>query len=112
MFPNFTITNFVDGWLKETGYPVLTITKNITNGIVRVQQKLVGRNATKTEWKIHLSYITAKNNTIRKIWMEKSEIEIRNIENEYDNWIMFNIDGSGMVFNLIFHVIFCTDELQ
>lgn len=106
LLPNYTITNFVNGWLKDSGYPIISITRNISTGIVHVQQKLFSGNTSKTEWKLNLSYITAKNNSIQKIWMEKSEIDILNIENDYNNWIMFNIDGTGI--SLIYFILLLT----
>ncbi|KAI8424594.1 hypothetical protein MSG28_003037 [Choristoneura fumiferana] len=95
----------MDSWTLQTGFPVLTITRDYSSGAVTFKQErfvLINNNETKESpvWWIPVSYTTASendfNSTRPKLWLrgERSKV-VRNISVGKDDWLIANIQQTG-----------------
>lgn len=97
----------MDSWTLQTGFPVLTITRDYESKEVYFEQErfVLINNTIETVvkspvWWIPISYTTGKelnfNTTKPKLWLrgEKS-IAVRNITIQSDDWLIANIQQTG-----------------
>ncbi|XP_048007657.1 aminopeptidase N [Leguminivora glycinivorella] len=95
----------MDSWTLQTGFPVLTITRDYNNGIVSFKQErfvLINNGESKESpvWWIPISYTTTTESdfesTRPKLWLrgEKSKV-VRNISIAKDDWLIANIQQTG-----------------
>ncbi|XP_039275254.1 thyrotropin-releasing hormone-degrading ectoenzyme-like, partial [Nilaparvata lugens] len=96
-----TVKEIMDTWTLQTGYPVVTVTRDYEKGAATVSQnatwrKLTGRDLEKEKscWWVPLSYTTRKeadfNETKPKLWLNcKEDAEIHDIGAK-DEWVVFN----------------------
>nr|AVD96938.1 putative APN-2 [Nilaparvata lugens] len=103
-----TVKEIMDTWTLQTGYPVVTVTRDYEKGAATVSQKrylavkLTGRDLEKEKscWWVPLSYTTRKeadfNETKPKLWLNcKEDAEIHDIGAK-DEWVVFNTKAAGL----------------
>ncbi|KAG0720640.1 Aminopeptidase Ey [Chionoecetes opilio] len=106
--PNVTVTDIMDPWTVQAGYPVVTVTRAEDGRTANVTQErflLYGNTTGKAEeegssrWWVPLSYTSAVNpnftQTRPNIWMPRvASIILENLPAK-DHWIFFNLQGTG-----------------
>lgn len=103
----------MSSWIKQEGYPVVTINRNYQTGAAIINQSryVLGNATHKNLWHIPLTYIKGSQKDVTNMmWIKKeSSITILNFSNpSEDEWVLFNIDGAGNFFGiccLITHII-------
>ncbi|CAB3239507.1 unnamed protein product [Arctia plantaginis] len=96
----------MDSWTLQTGFPVLTVTRNYENGsVVFTQERFVLINGTFTNkksplWWIPVSYTTASEkdfmSTSPKLWLKgEKTLKVDNIDMKKDDWFIANIQQTG-----------------
>ncbi|XP_052753551.1 aminopeptidase N [Galleria mellonella] len=96
----------MDSWTLQTGFPVLTITRNYSTGVIQFrQERFVLINSTSEEqklpvWWIPVSYTTASEKDFKstrpKLWLRgERSIEVDNITVGRDDWFIANIQQTG-----------------
>ncbi|XP_016983795.1 aminopeptidase N-like [Drosophila rhopaloa] len=102
---NFDIKTIMDSWTLQTGYPVITVTRDYTERTAKLSQERyllntdISRVHRRECWWVPLSYTTQAekdfNNTAPKAWMECSqtgdrlEKTIQDLPGP-DQWVIFN----------------------
>lgn len=101
------VKTVLDTWTVQTGYPLVTVTRNKNNRGLFIKQERFGlKSRDKSCWWIPLSYTTAKisnfNDTTPKAWLkcsldEKSYTSIKLAKDLPDSsqWVIFNIQLAG-----------------
>lgn len=102
-------SEFMSGWIAQPGYPVLNV--NVSNdrkSVLISQRKFLRNNADhqdKTLWHIPITYASNKQNIEFNETKAKTFIadESRKIElGEAIEWIVFNVQETGLYFNVEF----------
>ncbi|XP_053669421.1 aminopeptidase N [Anopheles marshallii] len=116
VLPDFIdVKKVMDSWTLQTGYPIITVTRNYdANSAEVTQTRFVSsevpkdQNVTDYCWWIPLTYTTAKvldfNDTLPKGWMEckgekeKHEKQVKVLDDLPDpkHWVIFNIQLAGL----------------
>lgn len=106
----FTVKEIMDSWTLQTGYPVITITREYTTGNATItqtrylQDSYASRNANGDCWWVPLSFTRQSecnfNDTHAKEWLtcknnKVTPITIKTLASE-DEWVIFNIQLSGL----------------
>lgn len=71
----------MDTWIRQVGFPVVSVTRNGTKLTLSQQRFLADPNAEYTpdlspykfKWEIPITYTTSDNNTVHKIWLTKDQ---------------------------------------
>ncbi|XP_055851073.1 aminopeptidase N-like isoform X2 [Episyrphus balteatus] len=107
---DYSIKQIMDSWTLQTGYPVITVTRDYTNGTASVSQvrylldSQTSRSSYESCWWVPLSY-TSKSELDFETKTPKQWLECENkksvpkvIENMPgpDDWVIFNIQLSGL----------------
>nr|CAD7255859.1 unnamed protein product [Timema shepardi] len=105
--PGFDVKTVLDTWSMQKGYPVITVTRNYSQGQTIVRQERFLRNMSESptdthdyKWWVPLTYTTQSqldfNTTTAKTWLEASQdsslVDVSAASNE---WILFNIQETG-----------------
>ncbi|XP_045494517.1 aminopeptidase N [Colias croceus] len=94
----------MDSWTLQTGFPVLTITRNYDTGAVSFrQERFVLINNTIDEnpvWWIPISFTTASEKNFQstqpQLWLKgERSVVVENISISKDDWIIANIQQTG-----------------
>ncbi|XP_015186361.1 PREDICTED: aminopeptidase N-like isoform X2 [Polistes dominula] len=109
-FPSkLSVTNMIDNWISQGGYPVVTVTRNYKEKSATVsQRKFTYDEPTKDKntdlWDIPLTYLSVNDDwsNPKKMWLLQNDKEqiIRNIstinnkQNQID-WILVNVNKTG-----------------
>ncbi|XP_020286525.1 glutamyl aminopeptidase-like isoform X2 [Pseudomyrmex gracilis] len=99
------ITDIIDPWTKQKGYPVINVKRHEEKCILTQQyyrtnnddddDKTEEEDFSSLRWTIPITYITNKNGTPTLIWFDKNEEKVELILNEDTRWIKFNVDQVG-----------------
>lgn len=110
---NLTVKRIMDSWTLQTGYPIITITRNYENNSAEVRQHRFFSDPSQTKavnlnnpcWWVPLSYTTEQeldfNTTEPKTWLECDENNVA-IDKEIidlpekDEWVLFNVQLAGL----------------
>lgn len=103
---DFNVTELMDAWVYQPGYPVITATIASDRKRVVITQKRFLQNSPnhqdKTLWNVPITYATNKVNNdftdtkpVRILSNESLEIEFK----EPFDWIVFNVQETGKRFN-------------
>ncbi|KAG8235179.1 hypothetical protein J437_LFUL015485 [Ladona fulva] len=105
---NMTVREVMDTWTLQTGYPVVTVTRDYESGSTSFSQERFllfhGENGTRkensSEWWIPISYTTQDDpdftNTMPSIWLRPNEEEPAFIHlSPGRKWILVNIQETG-----------------
>lgn len=101
-----TVKEIMDTWTLQTGFPLVTITRDAEKGSLILTQKrfsyeaLPPSNESDPLWWIPLTYTTAEklnfNDTRPMFWMRKNQtIEIEDVDLFKSNWFLFNVQQTG-----------------
>ncbi|KAF7266417.1 hypothetical protein GWI33_020248 [Rhynchophorus ferrugineus] len=97
---NVTIKALMNSWTTQSGYPVITVSRNYSTGFITINQTKMTEdlNTTSTNlWYVPVTYITKSNKSVHSIWLENvKEVQI-DMESDLqnDSWILVNIDENG-----------------
>lgn len=100
---NITIEALMNSWTTQSGYPVITVSKNYTAGVLNINQTkmMEDLNSTSTNlWYVPVTYITKNNKSVQSIWLENTTKEVNlefDLEWENDTWILANIEETGFL---------------
>ncbi|XP_068081869.1 uncharacterized protein [Anabrus simplex] len=98
-----TVKTIMDTWTLQSGYPVITVTRNYTTGTATVHQAQflldVNERSSNRSWFVPLAYTSGKdlafNITKPSLWLAPHKnITIQNLPGQ-DQWIIFNIQAMG-----------------
>ncbi|KAG1685462.1 Glutamyl aminopeptidase [Nymphon striatum] len=68
--------SIMKSWTKQQGYPVVTVSRDGTNGFSASQQQyyenLVDKNKQSPIWEVPLSYLSAESSTEEMVWLNSS----------------------------------------
>ncbi|XP_011643084.1 aminopeptidase N isoform X2 [Pogonomyrmex barbatus] len=106
---NVTVKEIMDTWTLQTGFPVVTVTRNYKNGSVSLtQERFLLRNSativiSESEmplWWIPITYTSEKqlnfNNTQPMKWMKaERSIILNDLDVSSSQWILFNVQETG-----------------
>lgn len=97
--PNVTIKQIMDTWTLQTGYPIVTATRNReVNSVTLSQQRFFLDKENKVDyslWWIPVTYADSKNQ-FRSTWMKKEpEVTLSNVILDDDDWFLININQTG-----------------
>lgn len=106
---NVSVTQVMDSWTLQDGYPVLTVTRNYNDGSATVSQArfVLDNSSSDTLWYIPVSYTTQEETkdgisisrkTFPRIWLKQEPtITILNLTQpkSFDQWVLFNIQATG-----------------
>ncbi|KAG1685464.1 Glutamyl aminopeptidase [Nymphon striatum] len=72
----YNISSIMKSWTKQQGYPVVTVSRDGTNGFSASQQQyyenLVDKNKQSPIWEVPLSYLSAESSTEEMVWLNSS----------------------------------------
>ncbi|KAG8228739.1 hypothetical protein J437_LFUL007074 [Ladona fulva] len=99
-----TVKDVMDTWTLQTGYPILTVTRNYDNGSATIKQEryfgLSHHQEQNQHWWVPISFTTQDEinfeDTSPKHWLPNtSSMEIFDLPAS-DKWVMFNLKASGL----------------
>ena len=103
-----TIKEIMDTWTLQSGFPIVTVTRNYKNGSVTLmQERFLLRNGTMTTtsvteplWWIPITYTTERqldfNTTKPSQWMKAvKSMTLSNLNLSPSEWVLFNIQETG-----------------
>lgn len=99
--PNFSIKEVMDTWIEQTGYPLVTVTRNYTTGDVMISQapSPFANDKIKRDWWISINYATRSNPdfsmTKPMLWLRPTDKEIVIQAIDVDDWIIVNLQHVG-----------------
>uniref|UniRef100_A0A182PL06 Aminopeptidase n=1 Tax=Anopheles epiroticus TaxID=199890 RepID=A0A182PL06_9DIPT len=111
---NIDVKKVMDSWTLQTGYPIITVTRDYENNSAKITQTRFISSETAPEgnvtdycWWIPLTYTTAKllefNDTQPKAWMEcndendmNKKVKLLNDLPDPEHWVIFNIQLAGL----------------
>ncbi|XP_074096466.1 thyrotropin-releasing hormone-degrading ectoenzyme-like isoform X3 [Cotesia typhae] len=99
LFATLNIQELMDPWLKQTGYPIINVTRNYETGDINITQY----NAMKTNpdnlWMIPLTFTDSSklkfDNTQPTHWLRPVRERFTLYNTNKDDWVIFNIKLSG-----------------
>uniref|UniRef100_A0A182VV47 Aminopeptidase n=1 Tax=Anopheles minimus TaxID=112268 RepID=A0A182VV47_9DIPT len=115
VLPDFIdVKKVMDSWTLQTGYPIISITRNYdANSAEVTQERFVSSEVSKDQnvtdycWWIPLTYTSAKlldfNDTLPKGWMEcngekanEKQVKVMDDLPDPEHWVIFNIQLAGL----------------
>ncbi|XP_012230834.1 aminopeptidase N [Linepithema humile] len=106
--PSVTVKQIMDTWTLQTGFPVITVTRNYKNrGVTLTQERFLLRNGTTTTtekseplWWVPITYTSEKqlnfDNTQPMKWMKaERSIILNDLDVNSSQWILFNVQETG-----------------
>lgn len=106
---NVTVKQVMDSWTLQDGYPVITVTRDYSDGSATVSQArfVLDNSSSDTLWYIPVSYTTQEETigatnisrkTFPRIWLrQEPTITILNLTKpkSFQQWVLFNIQATG-----------------
>ncbi|XP_063229949.1 uncharacterized protein LOC134535043 [Bacillus rossius redtenbacheri] len=98
------LQDFLDSWARQAGFPVLTVTRNYSDGTVKVSQERFRRGAQVTSnqtWWVPLTYATKShpdfNSTSAVDWLTRNDSEkvLEGLTVADGDWVIFNVHQTG-----------------
>ncbi|XP_044757690.1 aminopeptidase N-like [Coccinella septempunctata] len=107
MSPDMTVNTVMDSWTLQTGYPVVTVTRNYKDGTATLTQERFFRDtirarngSAETCWWIPVSYTTERemdvNTTTPKTWMTCPLKETTITGLPSDGWLLLNLQLASL----------------
>ncbi|KAL0133289.1 hypothetical protein PUN28_000803 [Cardiocondyla obscurior] len=106
--PSVTVKEIMDTWTLQTGFPVVTVTRNYNNNsITLTQERFLLRNSgtmvtsdAEPLWWIPITYTSEKQlnftNTRPTKWMKaERSIILNDIDADPTQWVLFNVQETG-----------------
>lgn len=98
MLPNVTLTDVMNTWSVQKGYPLLTVERNYSSGEIYLSQRrfLEQNDTDKSLWYIPINYKKEKSQKEIKMWLETKNLTIKDFtEIDSNDWLLFNVDQTG-----------------
>uniref|UniRef100_A0A146MHD0 Aminopeptidase n=2 Tax=Lygus hesperus TaxID=30085 RepID=A0A146MHD0_LYGHE len=105
---NITLSEVMDGWMNQRGYPVVSVIRDYQTGEVTISQRSIldkedettpAREDTGGGWWIPLTFTYEGENgtsTSTKVWLDPSEMNTTISDPApSDRWLLFNLHGAG-----------------
>ncbi|CAH0553114.1 unnamed protein product [Brassicogethes aeneus] len=96
---NVTVKDLMDSWTKQSGFPLVTVTRNYSSEIAKLNQTKMAEDNIPSEslWFIPVTYITSdEDNVTKSIWVENvREIDLNLTSSDNNSWVLLNIDETG-----------------
>ncbi|XP_011637436.2 LOW QUALITY PROTEIN: glutamyl aminopeptidase-like [Pogonomyrmex barbatus] len=98
------ITDIMDTWTRQEGYPVINVKKNVNKTYTLTQKRFLADQDAKSDpaksdygyrWTIPITYITDKNAKPTLIWFDKDKSKVVLEVDENVKWIKFNTGQVG-----------------
>lgn len=103
---SLNIKEIMDPWIKQTGHPMLNITRNYETGFINVTQNDITNSESNNTWIIPLNFATSSqprfNSTAPTHWINKSNENFPLNGIGKDDWIVANIQQTGKINDLNF----------
>ncbi|XP_076637043.1 uncharacterized protein LOC143349583 [Colletes latitarsis] len=100
-YANIQMKEVMDSWIEQTGYPLVTVTRNYTTGNVTIRQEPspFSRDKTMRKWWIPINYATKSAPDFSKTkpihWLRPSDKDITIQGIDVDDWIIVNLQHTG-----------------
>lgn len=98
----FNVSKVLDGWITQTGYPVITVQVSSDRKQIEVRQNRYLRNNTihhdKTQWNVPLNWASNLENSdfsYSKPMTILTNSSLKINSNKPIDWIVFNVQQSG-----------------
>jgi aminopeptidase N len=105
---DYKVKEVMESWIKQSGYPIMTVTRNYETGRTIISQKEYNflekekekkfDNVFNHTWSIPVTFTTQTNmdffNTIPNYWLKQLNQNIT-LETDPDDWIIFNLQQTG-----------------
>nr|CAI5863764.1 unnamed protein product [Callosobruchus analis] len=95
-----TVKALMHSWSTQSGYPMITITRDYSTQTAILKQTKFTENLENTTsdtlWYVPVTYITKGDETVRVVWLEnnrETKLNLTGIGNE--SWILLNVDETG-----------------
>ncbi|XP_060525881.1 aminopeptidase N-like [Cylas formicarius] len=96
---NVTVKALMNSWTSQSGYPIVTATRDYATKTVKINQTKMTEDINSTSdalWFVPITYATRNDNVVRSIWLENvRETELSLPDSDNDTWLLFNIDETG-----------------
>ncbi|XP_076675235.1 aminopeptidase N-like [Andrena cerasifolii] len=98
---NFQVKEVMDTWIEQTGYPLVTVTRNYTTGDITISQEPSPADTDKTQrkWCIPINYATAStpdfSATKPMRWLKQNDDKLVIQGVDVDDWIIVNLQHTG-----------------
>lgn len=94
-----TVKALMNSWSTQSGYPLITITRNYTSEIALINQTKMTEDTnvtTDTTWYVPLTYITKNDSNVKETWLENTRATLLDMNGTTnDSWILLNIYETG-----------------
>ncbi|XP_043263382.1 uncharacterized protein LOC122403732 [Colletes gigas] len=100
-YANIEVKEVMDSWIEQTGYPLVTVTRNYTTGDATIRQEPspFSRDRTSRKWWIPINYATKSEPDFSKTkpthWLRPSDENITIKGIEVDDWLIVNLQHTG-----------------
>ncbi|XP_013791425.2 aminopeptidase N-like, partial [Limulus polyphemus] len=98
------VKTVMDSWTLQTGYPLLTVTRDYRQGIATITQNRFllenqGNNSiSDTKWEVPVTYTDSKErnwkNTTTRLWLHKTNGKLENLAGP-NQWLVVNVQEVG-----------------
>lgn len=101
VFPsNLSVKTFMDSWIRQEGYPVVTVNRDYNTGNALINQsRLIHGNSTHNSfWYIPLTYTKQNDNgVVTTLWLKQEESisTVNFTEPGNKTWVIFNVEQAG-----------------
>lgn len=100
--PRMTVKEIMDTWTLQTGYPVVTVTRNYVNGSAYISQErflLSSDSFSNDTWWVPLTYTKQEkpdfNTTRPQLWLENVRSAVVEDLPNSTSWVLFNVHQTG-----------------
>lgn len=94
-----TVKALMNSWSSQSGYPLITITRNYSEEYAVINQTKMTEDTnitSNTYWYVPIAYITKNDSNVKEIWLEntgETDLDLNGTSN--DSWVLLNIDERG-----------------
>ncbi|XP_022908762.2 aminopeptidase N isoform X2 [Onthophagus taurus] len=97
---DMSVKIIMDSWTLQTGFPVITVTRNYKNRLIKFKQErfLVAGNSSGVDsslWWVPLTYSTKNDGIERKTWLKSTREITINSDLSPDEWLLVNLNLTG-----------------
>lgn len=95
---NMTVKEIMDTWTLQTGYPIVTATRNETSLVLKQERFLIGGRTeidTNTLWWIPITYTVQFDQAMSSVWMKAQPELVVDLNRDLNFWLLLNINQTG-----------------
>ncbi|KAK4874651.1 hypothetical protein RN001_014011 [Aquatica leii] len=94
---NMTVAKIMSTWDSNSGYPIVTATRNYYKRLVTLKQDAAINNQSNSLWTIPINYVHSNNpsftKTVPQLWLTTKSKTVNNFPSE--GWLILNIQQTG-----------------